>query len=108
VTTWTVQATVLRVVDGDTIAADLDLGWGIWRREIVGAVSRIRILGIDTPERGDDRWAEGRDTLAALLPVGLVVWCISQKLDSFGRVLGDLLYLDGRRVKDLMPQEWWA
>jgi hypothetical protein len=46
--------------------------------------------------------------MAALLPVGLVVWVVSRSLDSFGRVLGDLLYLDGRRVKDLMPQEWWT
>jgi micrococcal nuclease len=107
-TTWTVQATVLRVIDGDTVAVDLDLGWGVWRKEVLGAPNRIRILGIDTPERGDDRWAEARDMMAALLPVGLVVWVVSRSLDSFGRVLGDLFYLDGRRVKDLMPQEWWT
>jgi|SRR6266545_2968449 len=106
-TTWTVQATILRCVDGDTVAADLDLGWGIWKREVSGAPSRIRILGIDTPERGDDRWAAAKADLEALLPVGLVVWVVSHALDSFGRVLGDLLYLDGRKVRDLMPQEWW-
>ena len=34
-----------RVVDGDTVDVDIDLGFGVWLRE-----ERVRMYGIDTPE----------------------------------------------------------
>ena len=36
---------LVRVVDGDTVDVDLDLGFGVWLRN-----ERVRIIGIDTPE----------------------------------------------------------
>jgi len=105
-TTWTVQATVLRCIDGDTFAADLDLGWGVWRREVIGATNRVRILGLDTPERGHLDYALARETLNVLIPPTSVVWVVSKSLDSFGRVLADVLLLDGRSVRDMMPLQW--
>ena len=36
---------VLRVVDGDTVDVDIDLGFGVWLRD-----ERVRMMGIDTPE----------------------------------------------------------
>ena len=36
---------ILRVVDGDTVDVDIDLGFGIWMHK-----ERVRLLGIDTPE----------------------------------------------------------
>ena len=36
---------MVRVVDGDTVDVDIDLGFGIWIRN-----QRIRMYGIDTPE----------------------------------------------------------
>ena len=36
---------VLRVVDGDTVDVDIDLGFGVWMHK-----ERVRIMGIDTPE----------------------------------------------------------
>ena len=36
---------IVRVVDGDTVDVDIDLGFGIWIHK-----ERIRLLGIDTPE----------------------------------------------------------
>ena len=35
---------VLRVVDGDTIDIDIDLGFGVWMRK-----QRVRLKGVDTP-----------------------------------------------------------
>ena len=35
----------LRVVDGDTVDVDIDLGFGVWMHK-----ERIRLYGIDTPE----------------------------------------------------------
>ena len=39
------RATMLRVVDGDTVDVDIDLGFGVWLRK-----QRVRLHGIDTPE----------------------------------------------------------
>ena len=36
---------ILKVVDGDTVDIDLDLGFGVWLRN-----ERVRLAGIDTPE----------------------------------------------------------
>ena len=36
---------MVRVVDGDTVDVDIDLGFGVWLRK-----QRIRLYGIDTPE----------------------------------------------------------
>lgn len=39
------KATILKVVDGDTVDVDIDLGFGV-----VLSNERVRIMGIDTPE----------------------------------------------------------
>ena len=36
---------VVKIVDGDTVDVDIDLGFGIWLYN-----ERVRIMGIDTPE----------------------------------------------------------
>lgn len=39
------RAKLVKVVDGDTVDVDIDLGFGIWMKD-----ERVRIMGIDTPE----------------------------------------------------------
>tara|TARA_E500000178_G_scaffold354705_1_gene424675 strand:- start:2518 stop:3000 length:483 start_codon:yes stop_codon:yes gene_type:complete len=39
------KAKLIKVVDGDTVDVDIDLGFGVWLRD-----ERVRIMGIDTPE----------------------------------------------------------
>ena len=36
---------VVKVVDGDTVDVDINLGFGVWLSD-----ERVRIMGIDTPE----------------------------------------------------------
>ena len=36
---------IRKVVDGDTVDVDIDLGFGVWLRK-----QRVRLVGIDTPE----------------------------------------------------------
>lgn len=50
-----------RVIDGDTLVCRISLGFH------VTLTVPIRLLGIDTPERGDDGWAAARDHLSALV-----------------------------------------
>ena len=48
---YTYRCKILRVVDGDTVDVDIDLGFGVWLHR-----ERVRIAGIDTPEsRTKDR-----------------------------------------------------
>jgi endonuclease YncB( thermonuclease family) len=80
--TVVVQSTLIRVIDGDTIVVMID-----------GVVERIRIIGIDTPERGDCGFSEATDALEDLLnsaAVGLIT-AISDDRDRYGRLLR---YLD--------------
>lgn len=83
---WTVWAEENRLIDGDTIVFDLDLGWGIWRRAV-----HVRVLGINCPElptpegekakAATERWLES-NTLGAPYRIE------SHSVDHFGRVLG--------------------
>jgi micrococcal nuclease len=36
---------IVKVVDGDTVDVDIDLGFGVWLKK-----QRVRLYGIDTPE----------------------------------------------------------
>lgn len=48
---YTYRAKISRVIDGDTIVVDMDLGLGVWVHD-----QYLRLQGIDTPElRGDER-----------------------------------------------------
>jgi micrococcal nuclease len=73
-----------RIVDGDTIDVLLDLGFKVFTHQ------RLRLLAIDTPERGQLGYLEATHELAELLaPAGrqqpLIVHTI--KRDGFGRWL---------------------
>ena len=87
------NANIKRVYDGDTVWADLDLGFGIWMRN-----QAIRLRGINTPElRGETKEAgiAARDRLRDLLArVGNQCGIKTVKDDQtgkYGRVLGELL-----------------
>jgi micrococcal nuclease len=91
---WLVHAVIVRVIDGDTIVANLDLGWHTWRHD-----EHVRLTGIDTPERNDRvRWAEAKAFTEGLLPAGTEVLLVSEELEKYGRTLGRILLRDGRDV----------
>jgi len=104
--TWTVKATVERIVDGDTFVAKLDLGWGIYHSEIKGCPCRIRILNYNTPERTSPDYQRAIAAIAAIIPVGTMVWVVSHRLDSFGRALCDVILKDGTNLLTRLPAEW--
>ena len=51
---------ITRVVDGDTVDVDIDLGFGVWLHK-----ERVRIYGIDTPESRTRDLEEKKYGLAA-------------------------------------------
>lgn len=84
-TEWIVPATVVRVIDADTIVLDLDLGWRVFRND-----EHLRIAGINAPERGT---IEGDDATAwarGILTPGMAVTVVSQAKPSFERTVGSL------------------
>ena len=42
---------VVKIIDGDTVDVDIDLGFGVWLKK-----ERIRMFGIDTPESRKKIW----------------------------------------------------
>ncbi len=107
---WTYRATCLRVVDGDTVDARLDLGFHVFMEQ------RLRLAGIDTDEmRSPDPATRARaliakERLAALLPVGSVftVTTETDPRDKFGRWLGRISTPDVPEVNELMIREGLA
>lgn len=88
---------VLRVVDGDTIDVDIDLGFNI------SYTQRVRLAGIDTPEsRTTDKYEktlglEVKKKLGELIKGASQIVIRTEKPDSsekYGRILG-WLFLDG-------------
>jgi micrococcal nuclease len=87
------QAQVLRVIDGDTLVAELDLGFHTFRRE------PLRLLGVDAPELNsadpaEKELAQKAKVELALLTLscdkGLLVRTRKDKQDKFGRYLADV------------------
>ena len=51
---------IVKVVDGDTVDVDIDLGFGVWMRN-----ERVRLYGIDAPESRTSDKEEKKYGLAA-------------------------------------------
>ena len=106
---------ILRVVDGDTVDIDIDLGFGIWMHK-----ERVRMMGIDTPEsRTRDKVEKAfglasKDRLKELLPIGSIQHLKTEidrsgedKKGKFGRILGDFI-VDEKRCTDILIEEGHA
>ena len=109
------KSKILRIVDGDTVDVDIDLGFGIWMHK-----ERVRIMGIDTPESRTRDKIEKKFGLASkarlkeLMPIGSMQTLHTQidksgedKKGKFGRILGDFM-VDTKFVTDIMINEGYA
>ena len=93
----TYRCTILKVIDGDTVDVDIDLGFGVWMRK-----ERVRILGIDTPEsRTRDKVEKVYGNLAKEFVKDYLAEGSTQTLQTekdgtgkFGRILGKFLVYD--------------
>ena len=86
---------VVKVIDGDTIDVDVDLGFSV-----ILAKQRVRLHGIDTPEsRTNDKDEKVRGLLAkkfllGMCPIGSTIHLHSHGKGKFGRILGELYEID--------------
>ena len=101
---------ILRVVDGDTVDVDIDLGFGIWRHK-----ERVRLLGIDTPESRTRDKEEKRFGLLSKqylkdhYPTGSMAVLRTHKdaTGKFGRILGELVW-ENTTINKIMVDEHYA
>ena len=105
------DVTVIKVVDGDTVDVDIDLGFGICLKD-----ERVRIMGIDTPESRTSDAVEklfgtaAKNRLYSLLEKDAKLITTEDKngedmKGKFGRILGDFRTADGRLVTEIMIAE---
>ena len=92
------NATVTKVVDGDTIDAMVDLGFGTWKKV------RIRMHGINAPESRTRNLEEKKKGLAAKARLIEMLKenenhfiLISHGVGKFGRCLGEI-YIKGHNT----------
>ena len=89
------RCNVVKVVDGDTVDVDIDLGFGVWLKD-----ERVRMMGIDTPEsRTSDKVEKlfglaAKEKLKSILGENPVLKTQVNKdgedmKGKFGRILGD-------------------
>lgn len=100
------RAKITEVYDGDTVTADIDLGFRIWIRG-----EKLRLHGIDAPEvRGATRenGLKSRDYLRKMvLNKTLIIETIKDKKGKWGRYLA-IIWLDGKRVNEIMIENGFA
>tara|TARA_B100000470_G_C19659934_1_gene332637 strand:+ start:193 stop:702 length:510 start_codon:yes stop_codon:yes gene_type:complete len=108
------KVNILKVVDGDTVDVDIDLGFGVWLRN-----ERVRLAGIDTPEsRTSDKIEKifgqaAKDRVNSLLGAeAILISQISKSGDNikgkFGRIIGNFKTINGEVVADVLMNEGHA
>ena len=105
------KSKILRVVDGDTVDVDIDLGFGVWMHK-----ERVRIMGIDTPEsrtRNKEEKKRGLISKAFLKDKIKLAKKLTIKTHKgsetgkFGRILGEV-FADGVNLNLKMCNEGYA
>jgi len=106
------KAIITKVIDGDTVDVDIDLGFDVWLKN-----QRIRLYGIDTPEsRTSDKVEKVFGNLAKakvlhFCPVGEQIVLQTKTDDSrgkYGRILGELITKDGVNVNTYLVDNAYA
>ena len=97
---------IRRVVDGDTIDVDIDLGFDTWK-----CGERIRLFGVDCPEcrsRDKEEKAAGlaaKDFVKRLLHDGGTYTLTTREKGKFGRYLGTIYLTEETSINDALIKE---
>ena len=100
---YTYKAQVVRVIDGDTVILNIDLGFNIFH------VMSCRLAGVNAPEFNAKDEATravaiaSKNYLMSILPVGEWIEIESKKLDKYGRAVVKIDY-----VNDIMIEQGHA
>ena len=108
------KVNILKVVDGDTVDVDIDLGFGVWLRN-----ERVRIVGIDCPEsRTSDKIEKvfgeaAKQRVTSLLSSEATLISQISKMGEnmkgkFGRILGDFKTINDQIISTTLMEEGHA
>lgn len=103
------KAEIVRVIDADTVVADIDLGFNVVLRD-----EHLRLFGIDAPERGTQAWKVGGDKLRERI-IDQTLYICTQRMKtkereakgSFGRYLATI-FIDGENINEWVLDEGLA
>lgn len=98
------RATIVKVIDGDTVDVMIDMGLRICTQQ------RIRLYGINAPELRTPEGPKARCRLAELLPFGseVTLRTFKDKQEKYGRYLGVFIDSEGHEVNQRMVLEGHA
>ena len=91
---FTFKALIERVVDGDTLLANIDCGFGLWTRQY------LRLKWIDAPEQRNAGGLRSKRWLEKELARSSFVIVRTHKSDKYDRYLADIFYLPGNNDPD--------
>lgn len=92
---YTYAATVVRVIDGDTLYANVDLGFRLTIQ------ITVRLFGINAPELNTDAGKQSREYLRLLEGQPIVLKTHKDPKDKYGRWLGEI-YSNGDNINSLL------
>lgn len=96
-TKFLAKAHILYYLSGDTLIADLDIGWGITLKE-----RKVRLANIVCPDPESDEGIESTKFVESLMPIGSVINLTSVENPlRTNRTLG-LMYINGEDVSKMM------
>lgn len=101
------KATVKRIIDGDTLVLDIDLGFYMFMNE-----TKIRLYGLDTPEMNSEDPLLRLQAIMATrylfdnLQVGekVVIKTVLDKREKYGRLLATIIKKDGLNINEGLIQ----
>ena len=107
------KVNIIKVIDGDTVDVDIDLGFGMWIKD-----ERVRMMGIDTPEsRTRDKIEKkfglaSKEKLKSILgKKSILKTQVNKKGEDmkgkFGRILGDFI-IDNKMATQILIDEGYA
>ena len=101
------KASLNRIIDGDTIDVNIDLGFDVKIKQ------RVRLYGINTPEvrtkdlKEKEKGIEATEYLKKILQRTFIIQTILNKRGKYGRVLG-IIWVKEENINERMVNEGYA
>jgi len=100
------KARIVNVVDGDTVDADIDLGFNTWRIN-----ERLRLSGINAPEPRGAQKVEGlqskNELIKRILDREVTICTIKDRTGKYGRYLATI-YLGEININEWLVENGFA